>query len=105
MGGNPDMKLIEDILADAQTLRDELALQIKLGTAEAREEFEKLEPHLQKLKEKTKEIAEVAGDTAKELAIAAELGIEADSTEDLKTALQLAAEELREGFRKIRKSM
>ncbi|WP_293649130.1 hypothetical protein [Thiolapillus sp.] len=40
------MKIIEDILADAQTLRDELALQIKLGTAEAKDEFEKLEPHL-----------------------------------------------------------
>ena len=99
------MKLIEDILADAQTLRDELALQVKLGTAEAREEFEKLEPHLHKLNQKTREIAEAAGDTAKELAIAAELGIEADSAEDVKTALQLAAEELREGFRKISKAL
>ena len=69
------MKIIEDILADAQTLRDELALQIKLGTAEAKDEFEKLEPHLNKLKQKTSGIAEAAGDTARELAIAAELGI------------------------------
>jgi len=99
------MKIIEDILADAQTLRDELALQIKLGTAEARDEFEKLEPHLNKLRQKTKEIAEASSDTAKELAIAAELGIKADSADDVKTALKLAAEELREGFEKIRKTL
>jgi len=99
------MKIIEDILADAQTLRDELALQIKLGTAEAKDEFEKLEPHLNRLKQKTSEIAGAAGDTAKELAIAAELGIKADSADDVKTALKLAAEELKEGFEKIRKTL
>ena len=99
------MKIIEEILADAQTLRDELALQLKLGTAEAKDEFEKLEPHLHKLKRKTKEIADVAGDTTKELAIAAELGIKADSADDVKTALKLAAEELKDGFEKIKKSI
>jgi len=99
------MKIIEEILADAQTLRDELALQIHLGATEAKEEFEKLEPHLNKFKQKTKEIADAAGDTAKELAIAAELGIKANSGEDLKAALKLTAEELKEGFEKIRKTL
>ncbi|HDK38370.1 MAG TPA: hypothetical protein ENG92_05085 [Thiolapillus brandeum] len=99
------MKIIEEILADAQTLRDELALQLKLGTAEAKDEFEKLEPHLHKLKRKTHPIADLAGYTTKELAIAAELRIKADTADDAKTALKLAAEELKDGFEKIKKSI
>jgi len=99
------MKIIDEILSDAQTLRDELALQLHLAAAEAREEFERLEPQLDKLKRKSREIAEAAGDTAREIAIAAELGIKAESSEDVKTALQLAAEEIKEGFRKIAKTL
>ena len=51
----------------------------------------------------SKRIADAAGDTAEELRIAAEMGIHADSKEDLHTVLELAAEEVKKGYEKIKK--
>jgi hypothetical protein len=43
----------------------------------------------------------VVDDSADELKIAAELGIKAESKEDVLTALELAAEELKYSYQKI----
>ena len=50
--------------------------------------------------QKSKEIVDVAGDTAAELRIVAELGL--DSSKDIGTAIELAAEELKAGFERIK---
>jgi len=94
---------LETTLDDAKTLRDTLRLQANLAKAEAEDGFDELEAKYESLKVKSKRIAEAAGDTAQELRIAAELGIDADSKEDLETTLELSAEEIRKGYEKIKK--
>ena len=93
---------IDDLLDGMTQLRDELVVQANLGKAEAKEELEKLNPTLELLKEKSQKIASVAGDAAAELSVAAEMGIKADSKEDLDIALELAADELKKSYEKIK---
>jgi hypothetical protein len=94
---------LDSILEDARQLGDELQLKISLGKAEAKDEFAELESKYGQLKANRKKIAEVAGDTAEELRIAAEMGFKSDSKEDVETAFELAAEELKKGYEKIKK--
>lgn len=94
---------LETILDDTKTLRDTLRLQVNLAKAEAEDEFDELEAKYENLKVKNKRIADAAGDTAEELRIAAEFGIDADSKEDLEIALELSAEEIKKGYEKIKK--
>jgi len=84
-------------------MSDELQLKLHLGKAELKDEFDGLESAYALLKSKVAQIADVAGDSAEELRIAAELGIKGDSKEDRDTALELAAAELKEGYEKIKK--
>lgn len=91
---------IEKILAETQTLRDELIVQMNLGKSEAKEELAELDDKYELYKLKSKEIVDVAGDTAAELRIVAELGL--DSSKDIGTAIELAAEELKAGFERIK---
>ena len=93
---------IDSLLNDLQQLKDELTVKAKLGAAEAQDELAKLEPVYNDLKEKTSKIADVAGDAASELKAATELGIDAESTEDVQTALELAAEHLKHSYSKIK---
>jgi len=93
---------INELLNDLGQLKDELTVKANLGVAEAQDELEKLEPVYNDLKEKTSRIADVAGDTASELKAATELGIDAESTEDVQTALELAAEQLKHSYGKIK---
>ncbi len=93
---------MEKILAETKKIRDELIVQVNLGKLEAKNELSSLDDKLELYKEKTKHIAEVAGDTASELKIAAELGIESSSKEDAGTAIVLAAEELKKGYQRIK---
>ena len=93
---------METMLNDATQLRDELLVQANLGKAEAKVALEKLEPKLDLLKEKSQKIADVAGDSAEELRVAAEMGIKADSKEELETVLELAADELKKSYEKIK---
>ena len=93
---------INAMLNDLQQLKDELTVKAKLGAAEAQDELKKLEPLYNDLKEKTPRIADVAGDTASELKAATELGIDAESTEDVQTELKLAAEQLKHSYSKIK---
>ena len=97
-----DVEKINDILDDLKQLRDELALKASLGQAEAEDELEKLEPAYNELKAKLDKIADVAGDSASELKAAAELGIDADSSDDIHTALELAGDNLKSAYGKIK---
>jgi len=92
---------IDTLIEEAQRLRDEITLKANLGAAEAGDELSKLNDKYELFKAKSKEIFDVADDSADELKIAAELGITAESKEDVMTALQLAAEEITESYKKI----
>jgi precorrin-6B methylase 2 len=93
-----------DLLIDEATkLRDELALQVNLGSAEASDELEKLNNKYEIFKSKSKDIFEVAENSADELKIAGELGINAKDREELLIALELAAEEIKDGYKQITK--
>jgi len=95
-------KKIDALLNDITALRDELILKANLGQAEAKEELDKLDPILDNLKLKSQKIADAVGDSAQELKVAAELGIDADSKEDLQTALELATDELKKSYEKVK---
>jgi hypothetical protein len=78
----------DDILAKLKRERDELALKMHLGKKEALAEWEKLEAKWNRLKaEKGPPMKEAAAQTA----------------EGVSAALDLAAEELKKGYEKIRK--
>ncbi len=94
---------ITSMLNDAKQLRDEMQLKLNLGSAELKDKCQGLDSTYEQLKSKVEQIADVAGDSAEELRIAAELGIKGDSKEDRDTAIELAAEELKEGYEKIKK--
>jgi hypothetical protein len=92
---------INKAITEAQKIRDELALKASLGAADAGDEFEKLNDRYELFKAKSQKIFDVADDSADELKIAAELGIDAKSKEDVLTALELAAEEIKYSYQKI----
>ena len=92
---------INKAITEAQKIRDELALKASLGAADAGDEFEKLNDRYELFKAKSQKIFDVAGDSADELKIAAELGIKADNKEEVMTALELAAEEIKYSYQKI----
>lgn len=94
---------LNTILADLQQLKDELTLKASLGQAEASEELAKLEPVFNELKAKMDKVVDVAGDSASELKAAAELGIDAENSDDISTALELAGDNLKESYGKIKK--
>ena len=92
---------INKAITEAQKIRDELALKASLGAADAGDQFAKLNKKYEHFKSKAEQILDVADDSADELKIAAELGIDAKSKEDVLTALELAAEELKYSYQKI----
>ena len=94
---------LNTILADLQQLKDELTLKASLGQVEASEELTKLEPVFNELKAKMDKVVDVAGDSASELKAAAELGIDAENSDDISTALELAGDNLKEAYGKIKK--
>ena len=97
-----NVEKINAIMDDLQQLKDELALKASLGQAEAEDELEKLEPAYNELKAKLDKIADVAGDSASELKAATELGIDAQSSDDINTALELAGDNLKDAYNKIK---
>jgi len=82
-----ERRRIEEALAALRRERDELALQVRLGKAEARDEWKALEAKLAALEARVRPVAEAAGEAAG--------GVGA--------SLELAAEEIKKGFDKIRK--
>ena len=94
---------INAILDEVKQAGDELKVKAELGNMELQEQLKELESSYETLKSKVKKIADVAGDSAEELAAAAELGFKADSKEDVETAVTLAVDELKESYDKIKK--
>jgi len=92
---------INKAITEAQRIHDELVLKASLGAADAGDEFAKLNDRYELFKTKSQKIFDVADDSLDELKIAAELGIDAKSKEDVLVALELAAEELKYSYQKI----
>lgn len=80
---------IEELLDELKEERDELKLKFKLAKMEAGDEWEKIEAQLESLEGKTKELKDVA----------------ADASQDIGSAAKLLAEEIANGFNKIRKHL
>jgi citrate lyase beta subunit len=78
---------IEEKIAALKKERDELALKIHLGKAEARQEWEALEKKLADLNARARPVTKAMGETA----------------EGVGAGLELAAQEIKKGFDKIRK--
>ena len=78
---------IDDILEDLRTRREEVELQIGLAKGEAKKHWDILEGRFEELKIK----ADAAGDVA------------SSTAENVAEALELAAQELREGYAKLKK--
>jgi hypothetical protein len=74
------------LVGDLRQARDELGLRIHLGTAEAKEEWGKLEQQWEKLAHRGRQMAGAAGESAKGVG----------------SAVELAAEELKKGYERIR---
>ena len=92
---------ITKAITEAEKIRDELALKASLGAADAGDEFSKLNDRYKLFKAKSQKIFDVADDSADELKIAAELGINAKNKDDVMVALELAAEEIKYSYQKI----
>ena len=80
------VETFDELIAALKRERDELALKIHLGTAEARDDLERLNEKLDELRTQAAPLSEIAGDTAK--------GVGA--------AMELAAEEIKKGFDRLR---
>jgi SMC interacting uncharacterized protein involved in chromosome segregation len=80
---------IDETLAALKRERDELALKVHLAKADARDEWKSLETKLDALDALTRPMAKVVGDTASEVG----------------TSLELAADEIKKGFERLRKML
>jgi hypothetical protein len=96
-------ELINGLIDDMAKLRDELRLKANLGALEMEDEISNLDDKYEILKSKSKEIFEVVDDSADDIAEIAKLGIKSGCKDDVLTALQLAGEEIKDGYEKIKK--
>ena len=78
---------LEKELEDLRTTRDELRVRMHLGKMDAQEQWEQIEKQWQHVEAKLK----VAGEAGREIA------------EDVGEAANLAIEEMKEGYEKLRK--
>jgi hypothetical protein len=78
-----------ELLARIREERDELNLKMHLAKAEARDEWEKLEPKWEQFQARVHTIGESAGEASKDIGV----------------ALGILGEELRHGYERIRKAM
>ena len=79
-------KKFEDVFTALKSQRDELALKVHLGKADAKDEWERLEKKFAALTAQMKPVGKVVGETAG----------------DVGSALELAAEEIKKGFERLR---
>jgi hypothetical protein len=84
-----DRKQLDDLIQNLKRQRDELAVQMHLGKAEARQQWEKVTAQLDKLTADYQPTKEAV----------------AESTEHVLTALKQVAVEVQQGFDRIRKSL
>ncbi|MFQ5486997.1 MAG: hypothetical protein ACE5ET_00945 [Gammaproteobacteria bacterium] len=80
---------LDALLESFKQQADEIRLQMHLAKAEARVEWEDLEKKLEELKAKADVVRKEAG----------------EASEDILEAAKLMAEEIKEGFNRIRKSL
>lgn len=80
---------IDEILQELARRRDEIALKLHLGKAEAKEEWEKLEKKWQAAKAQSKTLAGVVGESAQNVA----------------AALELTLGELKKGYERVKKML
>jgi uncharacterized coiled-coil DUF342 family protein len=80
---------LRETLEKLEQERDELKVRIHLGKAEAREEWDKLDARIAELRNRL----DRAGDEAGEV------------MEDVGTAARLLADEIRQGFARLRKTL
>jgi chromosome segregation ATPase len=80
---------IKEMLNELQQERDELKVKLRLAKMQAGDEWEKLEDQLEKLEAKSKELGSAAS----------------DASQDIGAAAKLLAEEIANGFNKIRKHL
>jgi len=97
-----NVEKMNEMLNDLAQLKDELVLKASLAQTEASEELEKLEPVYNELKNKLEKIGDVAGDSASEIKAAIELGIDAETSDDIDIALELAGDNLKNSYNKIK---
>ena len=81
-----DLKKMVD---DLKQQRDEINLQLHLAKAEVRDEWDKLEPKWEDVKGKMASVSEVAGQTA----------------ESVTAAAGLLADEIKQGYDRIKKAL
>ena len=79
----------EEIFKELQTERDNIEVKLHLLNMDAKEEWDELEKKYGEFKTKASAVADVT----------------VDSAGDVAEALKLVGEELREGYKRIRKSM
>jgi len=84
---NDIKKNIDELIASLKQERDELRVKLNLAQKEAGNEWEKIESKLQKLEAKATEVGHVTLETSR----------------DIGSAAKLLGEEIRDGFKKIRK--
>lgn len=80
---------IDKIVSALKRERDELQVQLKLGSAEAKEQWEELEKEIAKLTSKADHIGDVAEQTGEQVIEAA----------------KLAVDEIKKGYERIRKML
>ena len=84
-----DRKQLDDLISSLKKQRDELAVQMHLGKAEAKEQWNKVTAQLDELTKDYQPVKEAAEESA----------------ENILTALKLVAGEVQEGFERVRKSL
>ncbi|MEW4526228.1 hypothetical protein [Maioricimonas sp. JC845] len=84
-----DPSALQELISTLRQQRDELAVRIHLGSAEAKEEWDKLNDRLQGLLDQYEPLRNATKDSAS----------------DVWESLKLVGEEIRDGFSRIRKSL
>jgi biopolymer transport protein ExbB/TolQ len=84
-----DRKQLDDLICSLKKQRDELAVQIHLGKAEAKQQWDKVTAQLDQLNRDYQPAKEAAEESA----------------ENILAALKLVAGEVQEGFDRVRKSL
>lgn len=82
---------IEETLDDLKQKREELAVQIKLGSMEARDEWEELEEKMQEMESKWHQFQQEA-----------ELG---ETAQGVGTAIKLLGAELKNGYKRLKDAL
>jgi len=82
-------RLISNMIDDLKEERDELALQVHLGKQDAKSELKKLGERLDDLNQRYEPLKHAVGETG----------------EEVWGALQLVGDEIKDGYRRVRKSI